>query len=195
MRRHAETGRHPHLPHPATDGHLVCSVSYASTVSLRLQRFGDQLALYDLGVPSWDELVAAAADALADGCDGPAVVALASQPATGPRDEFELKDIVAAAREELGMPVPDEVATSVRATQGQIRRWQRGLLSDAELLSFVHWQAGEGTPDLARLWSLFVWMEDKDYMRQDRLEIHDDIVVTAERILHVFDPWLSDRKA
>lgn len=67
----------------------------------------------------------------------------------------------------------------------------RGQLSDAELLSFVHWTGGDMTPDLAHLWRLYVWMEEPDYFRKDPLQIHREIEVTAERIVGVVDPWLN----
>lgn len=158
-------------------------------MSNSLERFGDLLALYDLGAGSWDELVAGAADMVAQGNEAPGMVALASQPARGPRNVFELAALVAAARDEVGMGRLDDVATSIRATQGQIRQWRAGALSDAELLSFVHWIAGDVTPDLVRLWSLFVWLEEPDYFRKDRLEIHDEIEVAADRIAEAVDPW------
>lgn len=120
------------------------------------------------------------------------MVGLASQPARGPRNVFELGALVAAARDETGMGRLDDSATALRATQGQIRRWRAGDLSDAELLSFAYGVGSDVTPgsDLDRLWILFVKAEELDNFT-GRMDIHHEIEDIADSIAQAADPWSS----
>lgn len=121
-------------------------------MSNSLEQFGDVLALDDLGEDAGDALVAAAAEVVAQEIAAPGMVELASQSARGPRNVFELDALVATARDQIGMGRLDDSATALRATQGQIRQWRAGNLSDAELLSFAYSVGSDATPgsDLGR---------------------------------------------
>jgi hypothetical protein len=91
--------------------------------------FGDLLAMYDLRSTDGRDLVAAAAELLVAGIEGPAVIDLASEVVTPLTSPFEIDALVSSARDELGMPTLDPDGTAGRAALGQLRRWRSGLLN------------------------------------------------------------------
>ncbi len=126
---------------------------------------------------------------LALGVDGEAIVALASKVVTPLTSPFETDDLVADAREELRMSPLDEGPTTVRLTQAQLRRWQRGELSDRQLTNWAHWTIGhDGPTELEEL----VVLDDRldEYAtRSMPIEMHRDLVRIAARIMTIPDPW------
>ena len=154
-------------------------------------RFGDVLALRDLGELVVPELIAIAADLVAEGVSDPAVVELASLPADGAGAPFEIDAVVAAAREALGLARLSEENTRVRATQGQIRRWSAGELSDRALTRWAHgiatWRDGDP------LWPLYVldvrFDEEAYWGGEPDAGLRRELAEEARRLLALPDPW------
>lgn len=145
--------------------------------------------MYDRRERDARDLVAASSELLSRGVDGDAVVALASKVVTPLTSPFETDDLVAAAREQLGMAPLAENAATVRRTQAQLRRWQRGELSDEQLTSWAHWTVGhDGPEDLEEL----VVLDDRldEYgTRTMPAALQRDLVRISERIMRIPDPW------
>lgn len=160
---------------------------------LHLLFFGDALSLHDLESGHWDELVSTAAEVVANGHDGRALVALASQPATGPRNEFVLAPLLDAARREVGMPQLGEARTEVRAAQGQVRKWKHGRLDDLELVKYVVRATGIETPAHQRLWAFFLgaMSESELEVRTIPGELLYELKASAEQVLRIADPWTA----
>ena len=115
--------------------------------------FGDVLAMYDLRSVDGRQIIDVAADLLAAGIDGPAVVELASIPVTPLTSPFEVDARVASAREELRMPPLSPDALATRAAQGQLRRWRQGLLTDRDIASCAHGATVTADRRNCKIWS------------------------------------------
>ncbi len=114
------------------------------------QRFGDELALFDLGHRDNHRMVEAATGLLiADPSSGPAVLALASAVIKPAINRFEMDDLVQSARDELAMKPLSSDQTLLRATQTSIRLWLAGELTDKQLTEWTHRFVGHKGPDEA----------------------------------------------
>jgi hypothetical protein len=151
--------------------------------------FGDALVMYDRRDRDARDLVAASSELLAVGVDGGAMVALASKVVTPLTSPFETDDLVADAREEVRMPPLDEGGTTVRLTQAQLRRWQRGELSDRQLTSWAHWAIGHDGPEELEELVLLDDLMDEHGTRFLPTAMHRDLVRIAARIMSIPDPW------
>ena len=110
------------------------------------RRFADALALYDLRAVDSKALVAAATDLLTEDTVGDEVIALASKIVTPLTSPFEMDALVTEARGELRMARLDPDQTAIRAAQAQVRRWQRGELTDRNLTAWAHQAIGSSRP-------------------------------------------------
>jgi hypothetical protein len=154
------------------------------------QHFGDVRALYDLRAGDARSLVAAATDLLTEDRAGDEVIALASKvvlPLTSP---FEMDDLVAGAREELQMARLDPEQTAIRAAQAQVRRWQRGELTDRQPTAWAHGSIGHQGPGV--LQQLVVsddLLDDVGIDDRTPESIHEDWSKIADALLALADPW------
>lgn len=151
--------------------------------------FGDALVMYDRRARDARDLVAASSQLLALGVDGDAVVALASKVVTPLTSAFETDDLVADAREQLQMPTLDEGAATVRLTQVQLRRWERGELTDRQLTEWAHWTIGHDGPEELKELVVLDDILDEYPTRSMPIEVHRDLVRIAARIKSIPDPW------
>ena len=152
--------------------------------------FGDVLAMYDLRSVDGRQVIDVAAELLAAGIDGPAVVDLASMPVTPLTSPFEVDARVASAREELGMPPLSLEALASRAAQGQLRRWQQGLLTDRGIASWAHEAIGHDGPQaLQELVVMDDMLDELPYIDATPDSIHADIGAIAATCLDFSDPW------
>lgn len=151
--------------------------------------FGDALVMYDRRDRDARDLVAASSELLALGIDGEAIVALASKVVTPLTSPFETDDLVADAREQLRMSPLDERGTTVRLTQAQLRRWQRGELSDRQLTSWAHRTIGHDGPEALEELVLLDDLMDEHGTRSMPKAMHRDLVRIAARVLSIPDPW------
>lgn len=145
--------------------------------------------MYDRRDRDARDLVAASSELLALGVDGDAIVALASKVVTPLTSPFETDDLVAEAREQLRMSTLDEGATTVRLTQAQLRRWQRGELSDRQLASWAHWTIGHDGPEELEELVVLDDLLDEYATRSMPIEVHGDLVRITARIMSIPDPW------
>jgi hypothetical protein len=182
MREWAERGPVPVGPQAMTT---------VGTVEAR-RRFGDALALRDLGAEESTRIVDAASRFLVDGYGGNAVVSLASVTAPYLTSRFELDDHVDVARPELGMPRLHDADTKVRATQAMLRRWQAGGITDQDLASWVtHWYGYEFPDALRGMWQVGYDFEIMEWSLAVTPEsIHTDLALIADEVLALRDPWL-----
>lgn len=145
--------------------------------------------MYDRRDRDARDLVAASSELLALGIDGEAIVALASRVVTPLTSPFETDDLVADAREQLQMSALDEGATTVRLTQAQLRRWQRGELSDRQLTNWAHWTIGHNGPEELEELVVLDDLLDEYPTGSMPIEVHRDLVRIAAHIMSVPDPW------
>lgn len=154
--------------------------------------FGDVLAMYDLRSVDGRQIIDVAAELLAAGIDGPAVVELASMPMTPLTSPFEVDALVASARGELGMPPLSQEAVATRAAQGQLRRWQQGLLTDRDIASWAHEAIGHGGPQqLQELVVMDDMLDELPHIDATLESIHTDLDTIAIRYLAYPDPWAA----
>jgi hypothetical protein len=151
--------------------------------------FGAVLAMYDLRSVDGRQVIDVAAEPLAAGIDGPAVVELASIPGTPLTGPFEVNARVASAREELGMPPVSLEALASRAAQGQLRRWQQGLLTDRGIASWAHEAIGhDGPQELQDLVVMDDMLDELPHIDATPESMHADIDAIAATYLDYSDP-------
>jgi hypothetical protein len=159
------------------------------TTEVRL-RFGDALALYDWKGSDARDLVAASTNLLVLGMNDDELVALASKVVTPLTSPFEMDELIADARDRLNMPTLDESAAAVRVTQAQIRRWERGDLSDSQLTSWAHRAIGhEGPEELQDLVVMDDRLDEYEGSRMRPIAMHSELAEIAALILGIPDPW------
>jgi hypothetical protein len=146
--------------------------------------------LYDLRAGDSKSLVAAATDLLAEDTVGDEVIALASKIVTPLTSPFEMDALVADAREELRMARLGPDLTAIRAVQAQVRRWQRGELTDRNLTAWAHQAIGHQGPDV--LQELVVCddpLDEVGILDVTPESIHEDLSKIAGALLVMVDPW------
>lgn len=154
-------------------------------------RFGDVLALYDIGLVDGAGIVDAAVQLLVDGIGGDAVVALACVVAPSRASRSDVDDLVVAAREELGMARLDEDQALIRAASPVVRRWMRGELTDRQLTSWAHAVITHYRG--SRVIQELVYADDRldtiEYSTDTAETIHEDLVRIAAEMMVMPDPW------
>ncbi|MEW1953625.1 hypothetical protein [Terrabacter sp. NPDC080008] len=164
-------------------------MTYTPAVSVR-QRFGDELALYDIRATDAKSVVAAATELVATGLEGEGLVDLASKVVTPLTSPFEMDALVAVAREELGMKQLSFEEATVRATQAQIRRWLHGDLTDRQLAGWAHRAIGhEGPAVLQELVVTDDMFDEIEFIGATPESIHEDLKQIGVQLLAIVDPW------
>src|SRR5690625_2995018 len=152
--------------------------------------FGDLLALFDACSAGAKDLVAGATDLLVADVDGPAVAALASEVVSGLTSPFRVDELLTAARAEVDMPHLGAEGTAIRASQAQIRRWQRGELTIRELTRWAHRYVGHDGPAELRdlVFADHMW-DDLGAAPTATAPMDDHLAQVTMRILSYPDPW------
>lgn len=153
-------------------------------------RFGDALALFDQRVVDGRGMVAAATELLAHGVDPEPVVALASELVTPLTSAFRTDELVASARAEMNMPRLDGATSARRVTQGRIRQWLRGELTDRELVRWAHGEYGyHGPQELTDLVAVDDLFDELPFSDRSEESVRTELRRVADRILALPDPW------
>jgi hypothetical protein len=146
--------------------------------------------MYDLRSVDGRPIIDAAAELLAAGIGGPAVVELASILVTPLTSPFEVDARVASAREELAMPPLSPDALATRAAQAQLRRWRQGRLADRDIASWAHEAIGHSGPqELQDLVVMDDMLDELPYIDATPESIHADLDAIAATYLDYSDPW------